>query len=451
MSESNTRNKNIMGYEPIGKLIFKISFPIMLSMLIQAMYNIVDSIFVSWLSEEALAAVTLAFPLQNLMIAFAIGTAVGVNSLLARRLGEGNYKDAEASGNNGIFLSFCTWLLFAVIGIAFAKPFLGLFTNDPELLGMATSYSRIVLIISCGIFFEVTCERIMQATGDSIHPMITQTVGAIANIILDPIFIFTLGMGVAGAAIATVIGQIMAMALAFIFVFRNKHIHLSLKKFRPDRKIIGDIYAVGVPTIITNSISTVMVSGINGILIAFSTTAVSIFGIYFKLQSFVFMPIFGLSAGLVPIIGFNYGARNRHRITETVRKGCIIGFIIMAAGFLVFQLFPEALLGMFKSSAEMDAMGIPALRIISINFMMAAISIAMGSTFQAVGVGIYTMIVSIGRQLVILLPSAFVLSRIAGISGVWWSFPFAEVVGLMITIFLYVRIYRNKIRPLQEE
>lgn len=451
MSEQNTPKRNIMGYEPIGKLIFKISFPIMLSMLIQAMYNIVDSIFVSWLSEEALAAVTLAFPLQNLMIAFGIGTAVGVNSLLARRLGEGNYRDAEKAGNNGLFLSFCTWLLFAIIGLLFAKPFLSLFTKDAELLGMATSYSRIVLIISCGIFFEVTCERIMQATGDSIHPMITQTVGAVANIILDPIFIFTLEMGVAGAAIATVIGQLVAMAMAFYFVFKNKQIHLSLKGFKPERNIISDIYAVGVPTIITNSISTVMVSGINGILIAFSTTAVSIFGIYFKLQSFVFMPIFGLSAGLVPIIGFNYGARNRHRITETVRKGCIIGFLIMAVGFLVFQFFPEELLGMFKSSPEMDAMGIPALRIISINFMMAAVSIAMGATFQAVGVGIYTMIVSIGRQLVILLPGAFILSRIAGITGVWLAFPFSEIVGLCITVLLYIRIYRNKIRPLEEK
>lgn len=443
------REKNIMGYEPIGKLIMKISLPIMVSMLVQALYNVVDSIFVSWVSEDALTAVTLAFPLQNLMIAFAIGTAVGVNSLLSRRLGEERYEDAEKAGANGLFLSFCTWILFVVIGLFFARPFLGMFTEDPYLLESSVLYTRICLVLSFGVFFEITAERIMQATGDSFHPMITQGVGAIANIILDPVFIFTFNMGVAGAAIATVIGQVMAMILALYFMKKNKYIKVSMKGFKPDGKSIRDIYEVGVPTIITNSIGTVMVSALNGILIRFSTTAVSVFGVYFKLQSFVFMPVFGLSAGLVPIEGFNYGARNRHRITEAVRKGAIIALVIMGVGFLVFQLFPDFLLGLFNASEEMLRYGRPALRRISICFIPAAIAIALGSTFQAVGKGIYTMIISISRQLAALVPAAYILSSIIGtVDGVWLAFPVAEVVGLSLSIFFYLRVYRKMIKPL---
>lgn len=442
---------NIMGYEPIGKLIMKISLPIMISMLVQALYNIVDSIFVSWLSEEALTAVTLAYPLQNLMIAFSVGTAVGVNSLLSRRLGEGKVEEADKAGRNGVFLAFMTWLGFALFAFIFARPFLALFTEDPELLSMSLVYARICLIASGGIFIEVTCERIMQATGDSFHPMITQTVGAIANIILDPIFIFTLKMGVAGAAIATVIGQILAAVLAVYYIKRNKHIDLSMKGFKPEGYVIKEIYAVGVPTIITNSISTVMVSALNGILIAFSTTAISVFGIYFKLQSFVFMPIFGLSAGMIPIIGFNYGAKNRHRITDTVRKGAIISFSIMFAGFLIFQFLPQILLGMFNSSAEMNAIGIPALRIISYCFLPASISIALGAAFQGTGIGVYTMITSILRQLGILVPAAFIMSKIWGISGAWGAFVVADIVGLALSIVFYLRVYNTKIKPLEEK
>lgn len=453
MSDENTRkNKSaMMGKESIGKLIMKVSLPIMISMLVQALYNIVDSIFVSWLSEEALAAVTLAYPLQNLMIAFAIGTAVGVNSLLSRRLGEGKEEEADNAGRNGIFLSILTWLGFALFGIIFAKPFLALFTEDDQLLSMALSYSRICLIASIGIFIEVTCERIMQASGDSFHSMITQTVGAIANIILDPIFIFTFKMGVAGAAIATVIGQIIAAILAVFFIIRGKHININMRGFKPKGNTIVDIYRVGFPTIITNSISTLMVSALNGILIAFSTTAVSVFGVYFKLQSFVFMPVFGLSAGLISIIGYNYGAKNRHRITETVRKGCMISFGIMAVGFLFFQLFPHLLLNMFNSTEQMYALGIPALRIISFCFLPASISIALGSAFQGTGIGMYTMIISILRQLGILVPAAYIMSKLFGIGGVWWAFSVSDIIGLALSITFYLRIYRMKIKPLSND
>lgn len=452
VENQETREKNIMGYEPIGRLIMKISLPIMISMVVQALYNVVDSIFVSWISEEALTAVTLAFPLQNLMIAFAIGTAVGVNSLLSRRLGEERYKDAEAAAGNGILLALFTWILFVIFGIFFTRPFLAMFTNDIALLNDSVVYTRICLILSFGIFFEITSERIMQATGDSFHPMITQGIGAIANIILDPIFIFTLNMGVAGAAIATVIGQVIAMMLAIYYVRKNKYIKVSIRKIRPDWQIIKGIYAVGVPTIITNSIGTVMVSALNGILIAFSTTAVSVFGVYFKLQSFIFMPVFGLSSGLIPIEGFNYGAKNRHRITEAVRKGVIIALIIMTAGLLVFQFFPEFLLGMFNANEEMLRYGIPALRIISICFIPAAIAIALGSTFQAVGKGIFTMIISISRQLAALVPIAFFLSRaMDSVLGAWIAFPLAEIVGLTLSIIFYITVYKKMIRPLGKE
>lgn len=448
--EENTDKRNIMGYESIGKLIIKISLPIMISMLVQAMYNIVDSIFVSWVSEEALAAVTLAYPLQNLIIAFGIGTAVGVNSLLARKLGEGKEEEASSAARHGLLLAFVTYIVFALFGLFLSRPFLSAFTDSASLLDMADSYAKICLICSFGIFFEITCERIMQATGDSVHPMITQTAGAIFNIIFDPVFIFVFDMGVAGAAIATVMGQILAGALALFFAYRNRFINLRMKNFKARKSTVKDIYAVGFPTIITNSIGTLMVSALNGILIAYSMTAVSVFGIYFKLQSFVFMPVFGLSAGLIPIIAYNYGARNRHRITEAVRKGCIIAFAIMAVGFLIFQLAPQLLLKMFNSTAEMDRIGMISFRIISWSFLFAAFSIAIGSSFQATGYGIFTMITSIGRQLVILVPCAYILSALMGLDGVWYAFILSDIIGLALTIILYRIVYKKKIKPLEE-
>lgn len=446
-------NENIMGYESIPKLIVKLSLPLMLSMLIQALYNIVDSIFVARVSEASLTAVSLAYPLQNLMIAFGIGTAVGVNSYLARKLGEKKQYEAEAAANNGFFLAIITWLVFALFGIIGTRPFLSIFTSDQELLQLSYDYASICLIFSFGIFIDITAERIMQATGDSIHPMITQSLGAITNIILDPVFIFLFDMGVKGAAIATVIGQIVSMIAALYFVSKNKYvkIHFSLKGFRPSGKIIKEIYAVGVPTIIMNSVSTVMVSALNSILIAFSATAVSVLGVYFKLQSFVFMPVFGLQAGMIPIVAYNYGARKKTRMTRTLKTGGTVAVVIMALGFLLFQFMPDVLLSFFAASEEMLRIGRPALRIISICFIPAAISISLTSAFQATGVGYAAMIVSIVRQLAVLLPVASLLATTGILDNVWFAFTVAEAVGLILSVLFYIYVYRTKIKPIATE
>ena len=443
------REKNIMGYEPIGKLIMKISLPLMASMLIQALYNIVDSIFVAMVSESALTAVSLAFPIQNLLIAFSIGTGIGVNSYLARKLGERDNKTAEDTAEVGLTLAIATWAVFAIVGFFFSRSFLSLFTDDEELLKLSTDYSVIVTVFSLGIFIDITIERIMQATGDSVHPMIIQMSGAIANIILDPIFIFVFSLGVKGAAIATVIGQFIAAALALFFIRKNRFIHISIKNLRLEKHLVKEIYKVGLPTIITNAIGTFMVSALNSILISFSATAVSVFGVYFKLQSFVFMPVFGLNAGMIPIIAYNYGAENKDRMLKTVRLGTMIALAIMAAGFAVFQIFPSFLLSLFSATEDMMRIGIPALRIISICFIPAAVSIALGSSYQATGAGWASMIVAIARQLVILVPAAYLLKVITGnVNMVWFSFPIAEVMGLFMSIVFFVYIYKAKINVL---
>ena len=446
----NDINENIMGYESIPKLIAKLSLPLMLSMLIQALYNVVDSIFVARVSENALTAVSLAYPLQSLMIAFGIGTAVGVNSYLARKLGEKKNDEAEAAANNGFFLSIITWLVFALFGFIGTRPFISLFTDDPELIQLTTEYISICLVFSFGIFIDITAERIMQATGDSIHPMIAQSLGAITNIILDPVFIFGFGMSVKGAAIATVIGQIVSMVAALIFVSRNKYIriHFDVRKFRPSGRIIREIYTVGVPTIIMNSVGTVSVSTMNSILISFTATAVSVLGVYFKLQSFIFMPVFGLQAGMIPIIAFNYGARKRKRMLSTLKIGGAIAVIIMAIGFLLFQLAPEFLLSMFAASPEMMGIGTKALRLISLCFIPAAISISLTSIFQATGVGYASMVVSIVRQIAVLLPVAWFLASTGILDNVWLAFGIAEIFGLTLSILFYIHIYRSKIKPI---
>ena len=446
----NNVKENIMGYESIPKLIVKLSLPLMLSMLIQALYNVVDSIFVARVSENALTAVSLAYPLQSLMIAFGIGTAVGVNSYLARKLGEKRNDEAEAAANNGFFLAIITWLAFAIFGIFGTGPFISLFTEDEELLALTTEYASICLIFSFGIFIDITAERIMQATGDSIHPMIAQSLGAITNIILDPVFIFGFNMSVTGAAIATVLGQMVSMTAALIFVSRNKYIklHLNLKKFRPSGRIIKEIYAVGVPTIIMNSVGTISVSAMNSILISFTATAVSVLGVYFKLQSFIFMPVFGLQAGMIPIIAFNYGARKRSRMLSTLKTGGTIAVLIMCLGFLLFQLVPGVLLSMFAASSEMLSIGTRALRLISLCFIPAAISISLTSMFQATGVGYASMIVSIVRQIVVLLPVAWFLSSLGVLDNVWLSFGIAEIFGLTLSIIFFVYVYRKKIKTI---
>ena len=404
------QKENIMGTERIPRLIMRMSLPMMLSMLVQALYNVVDSIFVAMYSEVALTAVSLAFPLQNLIIAFAVGTGVGVNSILARRLGEKNMEDANKAASTGMFLAFATFIVFAL----------------------------------AGLFLE----RIIQATGDSFHPMIIQGAGAITNIILDPVFIFVFDMGVAGAAIATVIGQWVSMFLSIYYVRKNQFIHIRMRRIRPDRRILKDIYVVGAPTIVMNSVSTVLVSALNGILISFSNMAVTVFGVYYKLQSFVFMPVFGLNNGLIPILAFNYGARDRRRMATAMKYGIVIAVLIMAVGTLVFQLFPSLLLSFFSASEQMEAIGVPALRILSICFVPAAFSIVLSAAFQATGYGIFSMLVSIIRQLVVLCPCAYILGALIGVTGVWLSFTVAEVFGLTFAIVFFLYVYKRKIRNL---
>ena len=449
MANENATKENIMGKEGITPLLFRISLPLMISMLVQALYNIVDSMFVARLSETALTAVSLAFPLQNLLIAFGVGTGVGMASFLSRKLGERDEESATKVAGNGISIASITWAVFAVLGLTVVKPFLNLFSDDAELLGLSTGYSEIVMVFSLFMFLSMMNERILQGTGDSFSSMLSQMTGAITNIILDPIFIFTLGFGVNGAAIAKVIGQGVGCAVSFVCVIRNKFIHIEPRHLKIEKRMVKAIYAVGAPTIITNSIGTVMTGAINAILIAFSTTAVSIFSVYFKLQSFVFMPIFGLSSGMVPIIAYNYGARKRKRVTETIWKGTFIASVIMILGTLAFNFFPRELLSLFSATEEMYRIGIPALKMISLCFVPAAISIGLGSSFQATGYGVGTMIVSICRQLMVLIPVAYILSIFLGINGVWLSFIVAEIIGLVVSIAIYLKVYSSRIRPIE--
>ena len=449
MANENATKENIMGKEGITPLLFRISLPLMISMLVQALYNIVDSMFVARLSETALTAVSLAFPLQNLLIAFGVGTGVGMASFLSRKLGERDEESATKVAGNGISIASITWAVFAVLGLTVVKPFLNLFSDDAELLGLSTGYSEIVMVFSLFMFLSMMNERILQGTGDSFSSMLSQMTGAITNIILDPIFIFTLGFGVNGAAAATVIGQGVGCTVSFICVLRNRFIHIEPRHLKIEKRMVKAIYAVGAPTIITNSIGTVMTGAINAILISFSTTAVSIFSVYFKLQSFVFMPIFGLSSGMVPIIAYNYGARKRKRVTETIWKGTFIASVIMVLGTLAFNFFPRELLSLFSATEEMYRIGIPALKMISLCFVPAAISIGLGSSFQATGYGVGTMIVSICRQLMVLIPVAYILSKFLGINGVWLSFIVAEIIGLVVSIAIYLKVYSSRIRPIE--
>lgn len=451
MSERIQENK--MGVMPVGRLLISMSLPIMISMLIQALYNVVDSIFVAQLSEDALTAVSLAFPFQNLMISVAVGTGVGVNALLSRSLGEQNPKTANSTAENGVFLSVISFLVFTIAGVALAGPFYAVQTDNPTILAYGTSYMTICSALCCGIFLEIMFERLLQSTGRTFFTMITQGVGAIINIILDPLLIFGIGpfprMEVAGAAMATVIGQLVAAVLALIFnILFNHDIHPSFRGFRPNRNIIGRIYQVGLPAIILNSIGSVMTFGINKILLGFTSTASAVFGIYFKFQSFVFMPIFGLNNGMVPIIAYNYGARKRKRLTDTIRISIILAVAIMLVGLLIIQLFPAAILRLFDASETMLAIGVPALRAISWSFVFAGFSIIASSAFQSLGNGLLSMTVSIIRQLVILLPVAFLLSLTGNLNAVWWAFPIAEIIAFFLCIIFLRRTWRTVIAPL---
>lgn len=449
----NTK-ENKMGIMPVNKLIITMSLPIMISMLIQALYNIVDSMYVAQISEEALTAVSLVFPFQNLMIAVATGTGVGVNALLSRSLGEKNFKLANRTANNSLFLAFIISILFAVVGVLFAKPFISMQTENPVIFNQGVDYLVIVSVASVGLFGQISTERLLQSTGKTIYSMITQGLGAIINIILDPIMIFGLGpiprMETAGAALATVIAQIIAAIIGVCLnITLNKELRLSFKDMLPDKSIIKRIYSVGVPSILMASIGSVMTFCLNKILIGFTETAVAVFGAYFKLQSFIFMPVFGLNNGVVPIIAYNLGAAKADRIKKTIKLALIYAVSFMVIGFIAFQTIPSLLLNrIFNASGEMLKIGVPALRTISISFLFAGFCIVAISVFQATGKGLYSLWISIARQLVVLIPVAFLLSFTGKLNLIWLAFPVAEIVSVILAMFYLKRVYRKIINKL---
>ena len=449
---------NKLGTMPISKLIWNMSLPIIVSMLVQALYNIVDSVFVSRICEQALTAVSLAFPAQNLMIGLATGTAVGVNALMGRALGAGERERTNHIATNGVFLAGVGFAICAILAAFFARMFFAAQTSIDYIVDNGATYLRICCCASLGLFAEIMFERLLQSTGRSILSMYTQGLGAIVNIILDPICIFVLNMGVAGAAVATVIGQFCGCALALYFNLKKNHdIRLHFKGFRPHWKIIGQIYAIGLPSVVMVAIGSVMTFCMNKILIAYHSakeTAATAFGIYFKLNSFIFMPIFGLNNGVVSIIAYNYGAQHRSRMTETIKRSTIYASCIMLLGMSIFLSIPGTLLKIFDATDTLLAVGVPALRIISLSFCMAGASIALTSAFQALGKSLYSMIISIIRQLVFLVPLAYILARYgAGIGNndlVWWSYPIAEIAALTVSLLFFRHMYKTLIAKLPE-
>lgn len=439
--------ENKMGTMPVNKLLISMSLPMIISMLVQAMYNIVDSVFVAQISENALTAVSLAFPLQNLMIAFAGGTAVGVNALLSRSLGEKNQDHVNQTAVNSVFIFLVTAVIFMIAGLTLSNLFFNVQTTNTEIVNAGTQYSMIVVGCSIGLFCQFLFERLLQATGRTLFTMVTQGLGAIINIILDPIFIFGLcgfpKMGVAGAALATITGQIIACLLALFFNLKFNHdIHFKFKRFRPNAHIVKQIYSVGIPSIIMQSIGSVMTFGMNTILITFSTTATAVFGVYFKLQSFVFMPVFGLNNGMIPIIAYNLGAKQKKRMFDTIKLAMIYATGMMIIGVIFFETIPQTLLGFFNASEAMIKIGTPALRIIAIHFIFAGFSIVCSATFQAVGKGTYSLLTSLIRQLLVLLPCAYVLSLTGNLDLIWLCFPIAEIFSAVTSFILMKRTRR---------
>lgn len=435
-----------------GKLLLNMSLPMMVSMLVQAMYNIVDSIFVAKISEDALTAVSLAFPLQSLMIAVGAGTGVGVNALISRGLGEKKRDRVDAVAANGIFIYVLSYLVIAVLGFTVVRPFYSMQVGagQENIMELGVTYLSIAMIFSFGLFGQFVFERILQATGRTVFTMISQMTGAIINIIMDPILIFGLlgfpKLGIAGAAIATVMGQIIAAIIACVYnLKKNTDVTISFKGFRPNGEIIKDIYIIGIPSIVMQSIGSVMTTGMNLILMGISSTAAAVFGVYFKLQSFFFMPVFGLNNGLIPILSYNYGARNKKRMMNTLKYGYLIAFLFMLVGFVVFMLIPDKLLLLFDASETMLAIGVPALRKIAVHFLIAWFCIVSGTLFQAVGNAVYSMYVSVARQLVVLLPVAYVLAKIGGLSLIWWCFPIAEAMSLLISVVCLKLVMKKKL------
>ena len=455
MNEETPR-ENRMGTEHIPSLLMKMALPMMLSMLVQALYNVVDSIFVAKISEDALTALSVAFPLQNLMIAFATGLGVGINSLLSRALGEKDRQKADAAAGNGLFLELCAALLFVFIGFVLGPAFVRSQTSSAIVADHGITYVRICIGMGAFCFIAIFYERMLQATGKTHLAMIGQLVGALINIIFDPILIFGLlgfpKLGVAGAAIATVFGQFCgAMVALAIHQKKNREIRITLSGLRPRSFTVRTILSVGIPSIIMGSIGSVMTYCVNRILDGFSSTAVAVFGVYFKLQSFFFMPVFGLNNAMVPLIAYNYGARRPARMKQTVRWAIIYACSIMAVGLLLMQLMPDVFLRLFDASDDMLRIGVPALRTISLAFVGAGYAIVLSSTFQALGKGLYSMFVSIARQLVVLVPAAWLLSRTGQLSAVWWAFPIAELMSALVSTLFFLHLKKTLLLPLEQQ
>ena len=454
MSERSMK-ENKMGVMPVGKLLVNMALPMIISMMVQALYNVVDSIYVSRISESAVTALSLAFPVQNLQIGFAVGIGVGVNSLLSKSLGEKNQERANYTAGNGIVLMLLGGIAFFLFGMFGVRPYFEIQSTVYETVEGGIVYTRICSMLAVGLFIQILGERLLQSTGRTVHSMIGQASGAITNIALDPVFIFgvpALGipaMGIAGAAVATVIGQWVGAAIVWYFNFRqNPDVHLGFKYLRLHKKVVGPILTVGIPSIVMNSIGSLMNFGMNQILQGFQETATGVFGIYFKLQSFFFMPLFGLNNATISVIAFNYGARRPDRMVKTQKIASGAAMTMMVIGLLVFQLMPQVLLSMFNPSQEFLRIGCVALRTISLSFPLAAIAISLGACFQALGNGIYSTIVSICRQMLVLLPVAYLLSLTGEVNAVWLAFPIAEVISAATTLLLFRRIYKAKIKPL---
>lgn len=445
-------SENKMGTMPEGRLIVTMSFPIMLSMLVQALYNIVDSAFVARISEDALTAVSLAFPVQLLMIAVATGAGVGVNALLSRRLGQKKQAEADAVAVNGVFLSVCFWLVFAVLGLLFGRAFIAAFTDVPAVVDMGTSYVTVVTVASCGVFLLFVAERLMQATGNTVYHMITQLIGAVLNCVLDPLLIFGLAgfpaLGTTGAALATVISQITAMAIGFFINIKFNHdVHLRVRGFRPDAEILGGIIRIGLPAAVQQSLMSVLTVGLNRILMPFSQTAVSFYGVYYKLQNFLFMPVYGLNNALIPMIGYNFGAQNRRRIERITRYALYLAVGIMAAGTVLFEALPVPLLRLFDASDAMLAIGVPGIRTIALSFCFAGASVILSGCMQGMGRGGESLWVALVRQLIVVLPAAVLLAQVS-LNAVWLSFPLAETAGFVLAVLLHRRVTQRLFAPL---
>ena len=442
-----------MGVMPINRLLLTMSGPMMISMLIQALYNVVDSMFVSYISESALTAVSLAYPMQNLMIAVATGTGVGINALLSRNLGEKNFPMVNRTAGNAIFLGLISYVVFALVGLFGSRIYFTVQVSDPEIIQMGQDYLSVIMILSIGCFGQVLLSRLLQSTGKTFYSMVIQMVGAVLNIILDPIMIFGLlgfpAMGVAGAALATVISQVVGTLLGLYYNLRkNPEIQFSLNQIRPSGPIIARIYSVGVPSILLQTVASLLIFGLNQILVAFSETATAVYGVYFKLQGFAFLPIIGMNNGMVPIIAYNYGAKKPERILQTIKLAITYAIVIMVVAVAVFQIFPTQLLGFFQASPEMLEIGVPALRILSLCFIIGGFTIVSSSVFQALGRGLLSMSISIFRQLVLVLPLAYFFSLTGKLEMVWWAFPVAEVLAGLLALYYLRRAYRRVILPL---